>query len=352
MPPAPAVAPSRGRGSKQPRQPAQGLPPRSPPHGGADRNSYATDVDVTIGGRPLTGARIETSCARSGGGCARWSPPHGGADRNNIFTGINPHAAGRPLTGARIETSCARSGGGCARSPPHGGADRKRLHGDWQLLRVGSPPHGGADRNMITCEFRPLDTSRPLTGARIETCRASSGLHPSEVAPSRGRGSKTVSAMNFNGELLVAPSRGRGSKQLRDRRWHQRAWSPPHGGADRNIITRTCFTDQPGRPLTGARIETARRGCRSTRSLVAPSRGRGSKLHGYVAHRRGAVSPPHGGADRNAWIAGGDAAKAGRPLTGARIETSVKTITNDLPKSPPHGGADRNSRSHSGLASP
>src|SRR5205807_1001547 len=56
------------------------------------------------------------------------------------------------------------------------------------------------------------------------------------------------------------------------------------------------------------------------RTLVAPSRGRGSKLAfgGTRTHHRS------------------------RPLTGARIETSAGTGAASGIGSPPHGGADRN----------
>src|SRR5438309_1959608 len=55
-------------------------------------------------------------------------------------------------------------------------------------------------------------------------------------------------------------------------------------------------------------------------------------------------SPPHGGADRN-WQYDADWRQAGRrPLTGARIETSVSTEKPVISMSPPHGGADRNSQ--------
>ena len=118
--------------------------------------------------------------------------------------------------------------------------------------------------------------------------------------------------------------------------------SPPHGGADRN---RACAAGQ----------ETA---------AVAPSRGRGSKLHrglGPAAHaaspphggadrnaeaastlRAAEKSPPHGGADRNSACASGRTAISCRPLTGARIDTAATTWTSGPSRSPPHGGADRN----------
>ena len=36
------------------------------------------------------------------------SPPHGGADRNDVELGVDLPMLGRPLTGARIETTAGR----------------------------------------------------------------------------------------------------------------------------------------------------------------------------------------------------------------------------------------------------
>ncbi len=127
--------------------------------------------------------------------------------------------------------------------------------------------------------------------------------------------------------------------------------SPPHGGADRNHGGAASRRRITGRPLTGARIETAppalpsvaarcrpltgarietysRVGPVGRRLVVAPSRGRGSKQasggYGYCH----SASPPHGGADRNSceqdWIN----RASRRPLTGARIETPAAPAMN------------------------
>ena len=146
-------------------------------------------------------------------------------------------AGGRPLTGAWIETG---------RSPS-------------PTSRTVSPPHGGGDRNTQGGLSHEWQTSRPLTGAWIET----------------------------------AP--GRSGCQIRR--------SPPHGGVDRNIGAVSMAAGTRGRPLTGAWIETSSRSCRRAfATLVAPSRGRGSKLRGRDGVRR----------------------QAGRPLTGAWIETAQR----------------------------
>jgi len=56
-------------------------------------------------GRPLTGARIETTSGRTPSAPrGPRSPPHGGADRNALRFSSSLVRGGRPLTGARIET--------------------------------------------------------------------------------------------------------------------------------------------------------------------------------------------------------------------------------------------------------
>ena len=163
-----------------------------------------------------------------------------------------------------------------------------------------SPPHGGADRNAP-------DREPPLAAA---------------VAPSRGRGSKPPSCRAVCGSVP----------------------SPPHGGADRNTsATSSCnpptcrpltgarietaisqlgSTVNSGRPLTGARIETRPPGSFRGLPVVAPSRGRGSKLRLERVTMIAMRSPPHGGADRNAPRDFARVRDESRPLTGARIETA------------------------------
>ncbi len=98
-------------------------------------------------------------------------------------------------------------------------------------------------------------------------------------------------------------------------------WSPLHGGVDRNWLLSLWRAETKRRPFTGAWIETVSRVKETTGWQVAPSRGRGSKpLEGAasVAFRK---SPLHGGVDRNTLSVGG-------ALLGSR--------------SPLHGGVDRN----------
>ena len=143
---------------------------RSPPHGGADRNARLVETKsrrpavapsrgrgskhVRTGmaqyhghGRPLTGARIETMLRRSS--AAGWlSPPHGGADRNRSVE--------------------VQSNAPTAVAPSRGRGSKPKLAVD-AVGRVKSPPHGGADRNSACTIVVRSRSSRPLTGARIET---------------------------------------------------------------------------------------------------------------------------------------------------------------------------------------
>ena len=125
----------------------------------------------------------------------------------------------------------------------------------------------------------PTTHRRPLTGARIETGPAHrvSGFAP--VAPSQGRGLKQSRSLPDGTAEPVAPSQGRGLKPE----------------SIRHIHAPFC-----GRPLTGARIETAHSFCTPENCLVAPSQGRGLKQ----------VIPCRA------------SSAFGRPLTGARIETA------------------------------
>ena len=274
------VAPSRGRGSKHLTGDYALPPAKSPPHGGADRNDRRLDLgdDAADLGRPLTGARIETTfrqrvatlqnVAPSRGRGSKHgmlaamtqtpeSPPHGGADRNHADARHIEGVHGRPLTGARIETPTAdRQVGRQSVAPSRG--------------RGSKPRHRPGRRRQRRC--------RPLTGARIETDSAASG----------------------SGSAPVAPSRGRGSKHYLYRRLPAR---------------------RRGRPLAGARIETRSTPICSNPHRVAPSRGRGSKPRYGLRSRVPGRSPPHGGADRNSLMRYQLARRYRRPLTGARIET-------------------------------
>ena len=208
-----------------------------------------------------------------------------------------------------------------------------------------SLPHGGVDRNASfdVQHYRPK--GRSLTGAWIETTNLDALPASLESLPHGG--------VDRNPIHLAPP-------ELTPR-------SLPHGGVDRN---------QDRAAAAGA-------------AVVAPSRGRGSKLL-RPRYRVGGdeESLPHGGVDRNrrkltslrstssrsltgAWIetviyVDGNAAVSGRSLTGAWIETPAarpeRRQARVAPsrgrgskqkhalekrygsKSLPHGGVDRNIR--------
>ena len=272
-----AVAPSRGRGSKQARLVVIFHALQSPLHGGVDRN-YA---------RHVNGALRATS------------PLHGGVDRNSVDCRGYCSMRGRPFTGAWIETHCRRGiamllrvapsrgrgsklfaldrGVELVESPLHGGVDRNCNDAVWWRVERGSPLHGGVDRNHGSPRVFRGAACRPFTGAWIET------------APWR-----------FPHPLnMVAPSRGRGSKLRQHIMFGPLFRSPLHGGVDRNIMMR----------------------CVMRREFVAPSRGRGSK-HGINCGLNGRYrSPLHGGVDRNKADTAQLRPADSRPFTGAWIET-------------------------------
>ncbi len=227
------VAPSRGRGSK--RSSGGRLPSsrKSPLHGGVDRNSatrpekLVEDVAPSRGRgsklryrraiqspprRPFTGAWIETTGLR--GGCSA--------------------SAGRPFTGAWIETSRPR------------------------MMRAGhevAPSRGRGSKRCVQHNLF-LKPGRPFTGAWIETPSYQSCQARSNVAPSRGRGSKHEFVPEYGDARAVAPSRGRGSKPVDLANPLICNASPLHGGVDRNRLHVSRHSVEPCRPFTGAWIET------------------------------------------------------------------------------------------------
>ena len=244
-------------------------------------------------------------------------------------------------------------------APSRGRGSKPARAGTPTLLTM-SPPRGGADRNSHPAKRLCCDGRRPLAGARIETRLRSVGRVGPWVAPSRGRGSKpfqsrrsrqrpcrplagarieTCRWIGCRASTAVAPSRGRGSKPNGAACGAQIGTSPPRGGADRNGCLRSELEIDPCRPLAGARIETIVVDPSSRMwMVVAPSRGRGSKHQTGMDVRSEAMSPPRGGADRNK--AGGRATPGapGRPLAGARIETSWVRLSGLTPAVAPLRG--------------
>ena len=143
------------------------------------------------------------------------------------------------------------------------------------------------------------------------------------VAPSRGRGSKQQLQHREPRDVLVAPSRGRGSKLALGRLAVVRSGVAPSRGRGSKLRPGDPVAAYGCRSLTGARIETRRGTAPARPGRVAPSRGRGSKLPPHAQPRGLRRSLPHGGADRNIWLAMDPPASK---------------------KSLPHGGADRNHR--------
>ena len=163
------VAPSRGRGSKPLSLLREWLAiPRSPPHGGVDRNTCNGEAQSYTDGRPLTGAWIETAKPWDRHPSEHVAPSRGRGSK---------HVERVDLC-VRLDVAPSRGRGSKLGSREVTG----RAH--------ASPPHGGVDRN-----------GENATAAREHI-----------VAPSRGRGSKQSRDQCANQAERVAPSRGRGSK--------------------------------------------------------------------------------------------------------------------------------------------
>ena len=161
---------------------------------------------------------------------------------------------------------------------------------------------------------------RPLTGARIETIDAGRRARRSGSPPHGGADRNTSPAIVDQPRARFAPSRGRGSKQAARCRAIAASCRPLTGARIETFRLARYSAVGLGRPLTGARIET-RSGARSLGARGRPLTG--ARIE--TGHCR-----PTG------------ARRVVRPLTGARIETAIVRLASRSPCSPPHGGADRN----------
>ena len=244
------------------------------------------------GGRPLTGARIETASTTLASDVA---PSQG---RGSKLTGVGRAVAPSQGRGSKLRHAIGPADPASRRVAPSRGRGSKPIAVGARVAPTPtSPPHGGADRNMACSGLTAAQTA---------------------VAPSRGRGSKHPDGAAASSEIgrpltgaRIETKWGAARSQRTRRRpltgarietrrriKHACPRSPPHGGADRNRDSTPTRLNQ-GRPLTGARIETG----------IAKPR----------PPRPG--SPPHGGADRNASGQHVGTPARRRPLTGARIET-------------------------------
>ena|GEM_PF-3561672 len=120
----------------------------------------------------------------------------------------------------------------------------------------------------------------------------------------------------------VAPSRGRGSKQYRLRRMGKSQSRPLTGARIETARTSCPPPRRRRRPLTGARIETTSMGLLSGLRWSPPHGGADRNPITQTYYADCMVSPPHGGADRNEFAENTLlSTHTRRPLTGARIET-------------------------------
>ncbi len=297
----PVVAPSRGRGSKRGRRHRQrNLYPVAPSRGRGSKRHHGHE--------------------RPGG---QGSPLRGGVDRNSTCSWVVVRRVMSPL---------------------RGGVDRNKVGIGFNGAEISSPLRGGVDRNIQTPTSKRVWTSPLRGGVDRNTSPSPVAPRSPEVAPSRGRGSKPLprdgpgehhqsplrGGVDRNAlislariSVRVAPSRGRGSKpSWRSRQrpcssrpfagaWietdhlypgHAKRLSPLRGGVDRNTQSILAGLEARGRPFAGAWIET----CPSLRDAreagVAPSRGRGSKLHPLEVDAPAlAVAPSRGRGSKRHW---------------------------------------------------
>ena len=125
----------------------------------------------------------------------------------------------------------------------------------------------------------------------------------------------------------VALSRGRGSKHLAEELVLRQAWSPSHGGVDRNRAKCTDDRRRPRSPSHGGVDRNRPQPAHGLPDRVALSRGRGSKLVEGSFGPLKVESPSHGGVDRNVSCRSYARAASRRPLTGAWIETMFKPLS-------------------------
>ncbi len=157
----------------------------SPPHRGADRNSQPDHSTSSRKVAPSQGRGSKQPGPGHSHG-PRSSPPHRGADRNIEKETAGRSKIGRPLTGARIETHDGfRAVPHPSQSPPHRGADRNTASAASSAALIVAPSQGRGSKLRARAVLKPR-SSRPLTGARIETALNSLNARLSCVAPHRG----------------------------------------------------------------------------------------------------------------------------------------------------------------------
>ncbi len=320
------VAPSRGRGSKRLRRVRGRAGAGSPLHGGVDRNlSGGRRPTLNPTGRPFTGAWIETSGPSMPPRGRSVAPSRGRGSKHLARVALGLRPAGRPFTGAWIETPMRRSSTRAAPTvAPSRGRGSKHCRGQCRDMEAAVAPSRGRGSKQAKGEMTSILTWSPLHGGVDRNILPGSPwASVQRVAPSRGRGSKRLPARALRRRRRVAPSRGRGSKPSTAR---SAAWR--------------C----PGRPFTGAWIETAPPPkAASAATKVAPSRGRGSKQRNAapywaafpVAPSRGRGSKLHGRADQ-------PAVQAVAPSRGRGSKPVLEHGRRRMGGSPLHGGVDRN----------
>ncbi len=172
----------------------------------------------------------------------------------------------------------------------------------------------------------PRRCCRPLTGARIETSTrcARTGFHwsPPHRGADRNRRGEAENALR----ALSPPHRGADRNRNAWGPFAKALLSPPHRGADRNIDALRPYRFPLVAPSQGRGSKLERAGSEADDAGSPPHRGADRNRRGEAENALRALSPPHRGADRNTCTVAPSALSAGRPLTGARIETGLLSL--------------------------
>ena len=201
------------------RKPADFARPRnmlaiepSLPHGSEDRNYHIVTAAAPPRGSLPHGSEDRNSAVQLVPSALVSSLPHGSEDRNPDQQSYQAFLGGRSLTGARIETDdhgATSSNSPVAPSRERGSKQRGALAG---LEAGGSLPHGSEDRNtncVASLKGGLVAPSRERGSKRVALGRV---VVDQLVAPSRERGSKHELERLQTERYTVVPSRERGSK--------------------------------------------------------------------------------------------------------------------------------------------
>ena len=162
-------------------------------------------------------------------------------------------------------------------SLPRGSVDRNCCQA-WRTQRPAvAPSRERGSKHRVLADALRCHVVAPSRERGSKHKLRDHGRRCPSVAPSRERGSKPSGSDAWHKERAVAPSRERGSKQQTRVTASQSVRSLPRGSVDRNSRKEFVRAVNGCRSLAGAWIETSGGYEQPRRTVVAPSRERGSK---------------------------------------------------------------------------